>query len=117
LPALDSVCFQIFLDEFSLAHAESLNVVLIDGAPAHLAQSLRIPANVLLHRLPPYCPELNPVERLWQDLRSRLSPELPSDLDALADDAARVVREYTPEALASIAGYDYLRRAYLAQTT
>ena len=115
MPALDSACFQIFLHELSSAYPDTLNVVVVDGAPAHIAGSLQIPSNIVLFRLPPYCPELNPIERLWQDFRSRLSLRLPSGLSALAEDAARVVREYTPQVLASITGYDYLRKAYLAQ--
>ena len=117
LPALDSVCFQIFVNELSRAYPDTVNVLVVDGAPAHVAGCLEIPSNVLLFRLPPYCPELNPIERLWQDFRARLSVQLPADLDALADDAARVVRAYTPEALASLTGYDYLRKAYLAHAT
>jgi putative transposase len=112
LPALDPLCFQAFLDEFSSAYPDTLNVLVVDGAPAHIAHALRIPENVVLFRLPPYCPELNPMERVWQDCRKRLSLELPDSLRALADDAARVVCEYTPQVIASLTGYPYLLRAF-----
>lgn len=111
MPALDSACFQVFIDEFALANRESMNVLVIDGAPAHIAGSLVIPDNVVLFRLPPYCPELNPIERVWQDVRKRLQLGLPAGLKALKDDVARIVCEYTPEILASITAYPYLRRA------
>jgi DDE superfamily endonuclease len=116
MPALDSICFQAFLDEFSSAYPDTLNVLVIDGAPAHVAHSLRIPENVVLFRLPPYCPELNPMERVWQDFRKRLAADLPTGLRALAKDAARVVCEYVPSVLASLSSYPYLQRA-IAQTT
>lgn len=115
MPALDSACFQAFVNEFSLAYPDTMNVLVIDGAPAHVAHSLVIPDNVVLFRLPPYCPELNPMERVWQDMRKGLSLDLPAGLDALMSDVTRVVREYTPAALASLTGYPYLHRA-LAQT-
>lgn len=111
MPALDSICFQAFLDEFSSAYPDTLNVLVIDGAPAHIGHALKVPENVVLFRQPPYCPELNPVERVWQDFRQRLSLDLPAGLRALADDAARVVCEYTPSILASLTGYPYLKRA------
>ncbi|HEV3049947.1 MAG TPA: IS630 family transposase [Longimicrobium sp.] len=111
MPALDSICFQVFLDEFSRAYPTTLNVLVLDGAPAHIAHALRIPENVVLFRLPPYCPELNSIERLWQDFRKRLGVDLPAGLRSLADDVARVVCEYTPQVIASITGYPYLRRA------
>lgn len=110
MPALDSKCFQAFLDEFSLAFPDSMNVLVIDGAPAHVAHSLVIPDNVVLFRLPPYCPELNPMERVWQDMRKRLSTDLPAGLSALVNDMTRVVCDYTPATLASLTGYTYLRR-------
>lgn len=110
MPALDSACFQVFMDEFSRANRESMNVLVIDGAPAHIAAALVIPDNVVLFRLPPYCPELNPAERVWQDMRKQLRIELPAGLQALKEDVTRIVCEYTPEILASIAGYPYLRQ-------
>ncbi len=115
MPALDSACFQGFLNEFSLEFPDSMNVLVVDGAPAHIAHSLVIPHNVVLFRLPPYCPELNPMERVWQDLRKRLDVNLPATLDHLVNDVTRIVREYTPAILASLTGYAYLRRA-IAQT-
>ena len=114
LPALDTPCFQAFLDELSAAFPDTLNVVLLDGAPPHVAKSLRIPDNILLVRIPPYCPELNPVERVWQDMRQNLSFNPYATLSSLVADAATLLRNYTPSELASLTGYDYLRSAYLA---
>jgi len=107
LPALDTPCFQAFLFEFSLAFPDTLNVLVLDGAPPHTAHALVVPENVLLFRLPPYSPELNPVERIWLDLRKHLGSGLPASLSALADDAAQVLRAYTQEALRSLTHFGY----------
>ena len=48
------------------AHA----VVILDGASWHRSQGLVVPGNITLLQLPPYSPELNPVERIWHYLRS-----------------------------------------------
>jgi len=45
-------------------------VVILDGAGWHRSQGLVVPGNITLLELPPYSPELNPVERVWHDLRS-----------------------------------------------
>jgi transposase len=45
-------------------------VLVWDGADYHRANALRCPSNITLLSLPPYSPELNPVENLWHDLRS-----------------------------------------------
>jgi hypothetical protein len=107
LPALDSVCFQAFLNEFSTAFPDSLNVLVLDGAPAHVARALVVPDNVFLVRLPPYSPELNPIERVWLDVRKHLGDGLPANLDALADHAATILRDYTRKTLASLTDYGY----------
>lgn len=107
LPALDTLCFQAFLDEFSCAFPDTLNLLILDGAPAHIAHALVIPENVLLARLPPYSPELNPVERIWLDLRKLLGATLPASLEALADATGTILRDYTAATLASLTNYGY----------
>ena len=39
---------------------------IMDGAGWHKSRDLEIPGNIIIEILPPYCPELNPVERLWR---------------------------------------------------
>ncbi|MFC7540334.1 IS630 family transposase [Siccirubricoccus deserti] len=46
-------------------------VMLIDNAGWHIANDLRVPPNISLIHLPPYSPELNAIERVWQYLRDR----------------------------------------------
>ena len=69
---LTSECFQCFLEKFSEAFSESLNLLVLDNGRFHQAKSLKIPENVVLLFLPPYSPELNPIERFWQDLKAKL---------------------------------------------
>lgn len=45
-------------------------VVILDGAGWHRSHGLVVPGNITLLPLPPYSPELNPVERIWRYLRS-----------------------------------------------
>jgi transposase len=82
LPYRNAEGFQLFLDAFAQAFADSLNILLLDNSGAHTAQRLMIPANVRLVFLPPYCPELNPIERVWRDLKDDLAWQLFPNLDA-----------------------------------
>lgn len=60
-----------FLEEFSAAVPENTHAVLIwDQAGFHTGHGLKVPQNVTIIPLPPYSPELNPVENLWHYLRS-----------------------------------------------
>ena len=117
LPRLDADCFALFLDKFAQHYAESLNIVLLDQAPAHVAQRVAVPENVILMWLPAYSPELNPVERLWEDLKGRidvLDTWVRSSLRALQEHVAGIVQRYTAETIASLTGYAYLGEAAYA---
>lgn len=65
----------LFLAELSQAVAPGAHgIVLMDKAGWHTAGDLVVPGNLSLVFLPPYSPELNPIERLWLHLRdNRLS--------------------------------------------
>jgi transposase len=71
LPHVNTVCMQIFLDEVALRYPEERIVMVIDGAGWHNSESLTVPENMRLVKLPPYSPELNPVEHVWDDLREK----------------------------------------------
>jgi hypothetical protein len=105
MPALDAHCFQAFLDEFATAYPDTLNVLVLDGAGAHTAAALEVPENVLPVFLPSYGPELNPVERLWQDLKRRMGPALHDSLAAQKARAAQLLCDYSVADLASLCSF------------
>ena len=58
----------------------------LDGACWHGARALAVPSNITLVPLPPYSPQLNPMERVWPYLRERhLSLRLLPDTEAIVD--------------------------------
>ena len=70
---LDSACFEMMLAHFAAQFPDDLHGIQVDNASAHQAHSLSVPDNVILIFQPPYCPEVNPVERLWQELKRTLA--------------------------------------------
>ena len=75
LPYVNTDCMQVFVDEVAARHPERRIVMVLDGAGWHRGQGLKLPANLRLLSLPPYAPELNPVEHVWDELRdARLAP-------------------------------------------
>ena len=70
LPYVDTTAMNLHLAEISAqAAADAHAVVILDQAGWHGAKALRVPGNISLLPLPPYSPELNPVENLWQFLK------------------------------------------------
>lgn len=71
LPLVNTVAMNAHLAEISRNVAPGAHAILIlDGAGWHGAGKLVVPGNITLMRLPPYAPELNPVENVWQYLRA-----------------------------------------------
>ena len=84
LPALNTETFQLFLDHFVAIDPTSFHLLLLDNGTFHKAKALRFPPNVGLLFFPPYAPELNPIERLWRDLKDWLAQSQPTTLDELS---------------------------------
>jgi transposase len=58
-----------FLKQVSQAHSQEYIVMILDGASSHKCKELQIPEEMALLYLPPYSPELNPTEQIWNVLR------------------------------------------------
>jgi transposase len=111
LPKLNTTNMQVFVEAFAQAFPDTFNIIVLDNSAVHTTQRLRLPPNVALVFLPAYSPELNPVERLWQDVRSRMAWRTFVDLDALEAELCTQLAHYTPRVIQSLTSYPYLQRA------
>lgn len=111
LPQVGGVCMQIFLDEIALRYPNENVVMVLDGAGWHKSQRLKLAENMRLIFLPPYSPELNPQEHVWDELREKFFHNRAFDsIDALEinlEDALKSL-ESTPERMHSITGWDWI---------
>jgi transposase len=71
LPVVNSSAMGIFLEEVSKRHSDKTIVMFGDGASWHTSDKLIIPHNIVFLKLPPYSPELNPTEHIWDELREK----------------------------------------------
>ena len=105
---LDSECFQAFLNYFAQAYPEELHIWQLDRGSFHTTQKLSIPENMRLLLQPSHCPELNPIERLWEYIKGFLSWELFASLSQLKIKVAAILNSLTEEVIASLTGWDYI---------
>jgi hypothetical protein len=68
LPQVNTEAMGLFLAEVAARHAGEFIVMVLDGAGWHRAKRLSVPENMRLVPLPPWSPQLNPAEHLWDDL-------------------------------------------------
>jgi transposase len=88
LPFANTEMMNLHLAEISASVAPGAHAILVvDGAGWHqTGQRLKVPENISLLHLPPYSPELNPVETVWAYLRSnKLSNRVFDSYDAIVD--------------------------------
>lgn len=71
MPHADSEAMNIFLKTLSEQQKDERIVLCMDKAGWHTTKQLEIPNNIILWFLPPYSPELNPVELIWRELRAK----------------------------------------------
>jgi transposase len=113
MPGLDTEVLNLFLEQFSGELPAGVHAVLIwDGAGYHTSGDLVVPGNVSLIQLPPYSPELNPVENLWHYLRSHHWSNRPYEgYKGLEREAIRSLCAVCEDAgtIKSICNADYVR--------
>lgn len=112
LPTVNTEAMNIFLAEVSRRHAEEFIVMVLDGAGWHKARRLLVPANMRLLFLPPWSPQLNPVEHVWDEVREKwFTNRVFASLNAVEEQlitALKTLEEDSPR-VASLTGFDWIK--------
>jgi transposase len=106
LPRLDKVSFGWFIDQIRQKLAGPA-LLIADGAKAHQPYFCSDEA-LKLAKLPPYCPELNPIERFFREVRRRLKNKVFQTLDQAQRQVQKVVEELADEVV-SVTCFPYIK--------
>ena len=103
----------LHLDEIAKAVARGSHAVLIvDGAGWHGAKCLQVPDKITLVKLPPYSPELNPMENVWAYLRAnKLAITVFDTYDEILDKCAQAWNFFAndPERISAVTDREWAR--------
>ena len=117
LPEATTASMGLFLERFAQELGPGVHAALVlDRAGWHVSRRLAVPDSLTLVPLPPYSPQLNPVERIWLYSRERfLSHRVLDGYTAVLDAACRAWNALAaePGRLASLTAYPYLLRSEL----
>ena len=111
MPTVDTEIMSIFLAHTASIFQGDYCLMFLDGAGWHTAHELRVPETMRLLPLPPYSPELNPVEGIWDHLRENYFGNRPlSSLDEVEDRLCQGFEHLFchPEIVSSITNYPWL---------
>ena len=109
LPWVNTTMMNLYLDHLSQVLGNNSCFLVLDQAGWHRSDKLEIPTNIKIVFLPPYSPELNPVERFWQWLkRHSLRNRCHKNLEAIMDAVQDCLQKATPEFIRSLCRCSYL---------
>lgn len=83
MPFCNGDAFQAYLKAFSEHREGEFKILVLDNGAFHKAGNLEVPPNIALLFLPPYCPELNPAEKVWHFIKNRTAMVAHKDLAEL----------------------------------
>jgi len=86
--------------------------VVIDNAGFHSTKNLEVPDNIHLLRIPPYSPELNPCEQVWQYIKSKFKNQTFPKMEDLKTWLEQTVKNMTPKLIKSITGNHHYLNAF-----
>ena len=106
MPSVNKDCMKVFIEEFTKTISGKA-IIIMDQAGWH--KGLSTQENIEIIFLPPYSPELNPVERLWQHIKDAvLKNKVYTDLEALEDKLVEFINVISNETIMSVCNCSYI---------
>jgi len=104
--------FIAYLNDFALQNPRELKLIIIDNAAFHSTKNIELPENIILIPLPPYSPELNPAEKMWQWFKDKIAMKMFKSVEKLEEKVTELIKNTDKEKIKSITSYPYLKTAY-----
>lgn len=105
-PIVNNTIFEAYLNELSKRTPDKYIILVIDNAGFHASKNITIPDNIELLRIPPYAPELNPAEKVWQYMKSKVAMKYNESIEHLQQRLTELIKSMDNKLIMSITGYD-----------
>ena len=104
----------IFLRELSKKYKDDVVLLCCDGAAWHKSKTLEVPENIELFFIPPYTPEMNPIEQIWKQLRKMgFKNEVFATLERVVDRLCLTICELTDNVVHSITARGWILGCFI----
>lgn len=116
LPDMYADAMSLFLKEISSRYPDNYILMVTDGAPCHRAGTLKIPNNIKLLTLPPYSPQLNPVENLWGEVREKwFSNSVFRDMKGVTNQLIQALNDFESDQsrIAKLSQFSWIKKSIL----
>lgn len=113
-PSCNTECMNEFLQQLSKKYPEDQILLVCDGAGWHKSQGLKIPDNITIEHIPPYTPEMNPIEQIWKQIRTMgFKNEIFDSLSAVVDRLEETIQNITNEMVTSITCREWIECCFI----
>lgn len=101
-----------YLEDFSKTNLNELKIIVIDNASFHSTKDIGLPNNIILLPIPPYCPELNPAEKMLQWMKDKIAMKIYDNLETLEYKIKQLIEKAENQIIKSITGYQFYLKTY-----
>ncbi len=113
LPYCNTECMKVFLRQLSNKYKEDYIILVCDGAVWHKSKNLDVPDNIKIMFIPPYTPEMNPIEQIWKQIRTMgFKNQIFQTLDKVIDRLCEIICELTKDVIISITNRDWISEIF-----
>ncbi len=103
----------LFLQQLAKQFPDDIILLCCDGAAWHKSGTLELHENIILYHIPPYPPEMNPIEQIWKEIRQRgFRNEVFATLEKVVDRLCETICSLSKEIISSITDRDWIVKAF-----
>lgn len=100
-----------YMQNLSKLHPNDYIIMVLDNALWHKSKYIKVPENMTLVFIPPYTPEMNPIEQIWREIRtSGFANKYFKTLDEVKANLHATIASLSPETIQSITRRDWIMK-------
>ena len=113
LPYCNTACMNLFLMQLSEQYPDDVILLCCDSAAWHISGGLDLPDNIVLFYIPPYTPEMNPIEQIWKEIRKRgFHNEVFASLEKVVEQLCDTICSLSNQVISSISSRDWIIKSF-----
>ena len=113
MPYCNTVCMNVFMEELSKEYLDDYILMVCDGSSWHRSSAMIIPDNITLLNIPPYTPEMNPIEQIWREIRTQgFRNEVFQTLEKVVDRLCVTINNLSAKTISSITLRDWIFKIF-----
>ena len=113
MPYCNTECMQVFLNQLRSTFPDDIIVLVCDGAAWHKSGTLEVPEGISILHIPPYTPEMNPIEQIWRELRTRgFRNEVFATLEKVVDRLCKTINHLSRYTVMSITQRKWIKDVF-----